>query len=168
MLKLRRLHAPPRASLQPIQRFRPRLVLARDEVSGSGPSKGTLARIVIVEDDYLISAGMEAELTAAGFDVIGVARSATEAVRLATDERPHLVIMDVGLEGGRDGVEAAIEIFNLCGIRSLFASAYHGPETRRRAEVCSPLGWVAKPYMMSTLVAAVHAALRGLGHYGDK
>jgi two-component system, response regulator PdtaR len=164
MLKPRRLDARPSAILQPTPTFRSRLVRAHDIDSGSIVSSNKTARILIVEDDYLISTAMESELTAAGYEVVGVAASASEAVALAIEEKPDLAIMDIGLEGPRDGVEAAIEIFHRCEIRSLFASAYYNPEIRLRAEACSPLGWVPKPYTMAALVEAVRAALRALGH----
>ena len=144
-------------------RLGPRMLYARDESSGAATSGASLPRVLIVEDDFLVSGDMEAELIDAGFVVVGVATSAQEAIELAAAEEPHLVIMDIRLEGPSDGVEAAIEIFKSKGIRSLFASAYHDAETRRRAEPCSPLGWIAKPYPMGTLVTAVRDAMRTVG-----
>jgi len=147
----------------PASRPRPQIAFSRDESSGPASSAGAGARVLIVEDDYLVSAEMEAELSASGYEVVGVAASADQAVRIAARERPHLVVMDIRLEGARDGIDAAIEIFGASGIRSLFASAYHDPETRRRAEPSAPLGWLAKPYTMSALVAAVRRALQEIG-----
>jgi two-component system, response regulator PdtaR len=166
MLKPKRLQAPPGTIAEPPSSFRPRLVYSRDDTAGADVANVRTARILIVEDDYLISTAMEAELAAAGFEVVGVATSALEAIRLAIETIPDLVIMDIRLEGSRDGIEAATEIYKACGIRSLFASAYHNPETRRRAEPSVPLGWVPKPYTMSSLVEAVRKALRDLGYPG--
>src|SRR5690242_21648143 len=89
----------------------PRELYARDESSGAGTSPASVPRVLIVEDDFLVSSDMEAELTDAGFVVVGIATSAKEAVELAAAEEPHLVIMDIRLDGPSDGVEAAIEIF---------------------------------------------------------
>jgi two-component system, response regulator PdtaR len=168
MLKPKTLHSLPETESQPRSITRPRLAFSRDDSSGASVESGTTARILIVEDDYLAAGEMEAELIGAGYEVIGVATSAHEAIALAASERPHLVVMDIRLEGSVDGIDAATEIFKKCGVRSLFASAYHDPETRRRAELCSPLGWLPKPYMMSALVEAVRGALRQLGHATDK
>jgi DNA-binding NarL/FixJ family response regulator len=120
-----------------------------------------------VEDDYLISAEMDAELTSAGFEVVGIATSANEAIRMAMKEKPDLIIMDIQLGIGIDGIEAAKTIFNSSGIRCIFASAYHNPETRRLAEPFSPLGWLAKPYTMTSLIDAVRTALHDLGRFDD-
>jgi two-component system, response regulator PdtaR len=168
MQKPKRLQSLPDTTLQPPPIFRPWLVFTRDDSSGASIAKGTTARILIVEDNLLASWEMEEELLSAGYDVVGVATSAQEAIALAGTKRPHLVVMDIRLEGTVDGVEAAIEIFKSSGIRSIFASAYHDPETRQRAELSSPLGWLPKPYMMGALVEAVRAALRKLGHPGDR
>jgi DNA-binding NarL/FixJ family response regulator len=141
-------------------RFRPRLVYARGDATGASASSEKAPRILVVEDDFLVSAEIEAVLTAAGFEVVAVATSADEAVRLAGAENPRVVVMDVRLDGGRDGVDAAIEIFESLGIRSVFTTAYHDGETRRRAAPATPLGWLAKPYTMESLVVALRAALR--------
>jgi two-component system, response regulator PdtaR len=154
-------HNEPPVRLAPLSG--PRAPFARDESSGGATSNALLPRILIVEDDFLVSGDMEAELIDAGYVVVGVATSAKEAIELATAEEPHLVIMDIRLEGPSDGVEAAIEIFKSKGIRSLFASAYYDAETRRRAEPCAPLGWIGKPYPMGALVAAVRHAMRAIG-----
>jgi DNA-binding NarL/FixJ family response regulator len=114
---------------------------------------------LIVEDDYLVAVEMEAVLIAAGFDVAGIATSAKQAVELAMTEEPHVIVMDVRLEGLRDGIEAAVEIFRIKRIRSLFATAYYDPSTKRRAEPAEPLGWLPKPYTMDALVHAVRKAM---------
>ena len=70
--------------------------------------------------------------------------------------------MDIRLAGDRDGIDAALEIFRTLGIRSLFASAHGDAQVRARAEAAQPLGWVAKPYRVETLLKAVEEALREL------
>jgi DNA-binding NarL/FixJ family response regulator len=140
---------------------RPRLVHSRDDSWGAGELEAR-PRILIVEDNYLISAEMEIALSDAGCSVVGVAASADEAVRLALAAIPDLVVMDIRLQDGGDGVDVALQIFAAKGIRSLFASAYHDPDTRQRAAAAAPLGWLAKPYAMSALVEAVRAAMRAL------
>jgi DNA-binding NarL/FixJ family response regulator len=116
-------------------------------------------RVLVVEDDYLVAADIEGELTAAGYEVVGIAGTAHEAVALARSRRPAIVIMDIRLRGGADGIEAATEIYRETGIRSIFASANQDPATRRRGEAARPLAWLAKPYTGSTLVRLLRDAL---------
>ncbi len=132
------------------------------ETSPSEPPSSEPVRILVVEDDYLLSIEMEAGLTDAGLAVVGIARSAEEAVELALQARPTLVLMDIRLMGARDGVDAALDIFDRSGIRSIFATAHHDPETRRRAEPAGPLGWLLKPYTIESAVLAVRKALEEL------
>jgi two-component system, response regulator PdtaR len=117
------------------------------------------ARLLLVEDDFLISMEMERVLTDAAFVVVGIASSADEAVQMAREEEPDLAVMDIRLIGKRDGVDAAIEIFNETGIRCLFASAHNDADTRQRASDAQPLGWLSKPYSPEALVEAVRDAL---------
>jgi two-component system, response regulator PdtaR len=119
-------------------------------------------RILIIEDDLLIASQIEAALTEAGFDVIGVLTTGEEALQKAEAERPDLAIVDIRLAGDRDGVDTAVELFRSHGIRCIFASAYSDQEARRRAEVAAPLGWLQKPYTMKALTDIVRAATQAI------
>ncbi|MEA3065023.1 MAG: hypothetical protein QOJ27_1469 [Sphingomonadales bacterium] len=116
--------------------------------------------ILLVEDDFLVGMEMETGLEEAGYEVAGVAATAEEAVALAAERRPALVVMDIRLASERDGVDAALEIYGTLGIRSLFASAHGDAQVRARAAAARPLGWVAKPYRVETLLKAIGSALR--------
>jgi DNA-binding NarL/FixJ family response regulator len=122
--------------------------------------------VLIVEDEWLISMEIEAALSDAGYVVVGTAVSAEEAVSLAIARRPDLVLMDIRLEGLRDGVEAAGEIHERLGTRCIFISANADPATRRRAETARPLGWLPKPFSSRQLVEAVANAVGGPAHRG--
>lgn len=117
-------------------------------------------KVLVVEDDYLVGAQVESALSDAGFAVAGVVASAEEAIEMAQTRGIALVIMDIRLAGPGDGVDAALEIFERHNIRSIFATAHADPETRKRAEGAMPLGWLQKPYSMSSLVTVVRAALK--------
>ena len=120
------------------------------------------ARILVVEDDFLIALQTEAALTEAGFHVVGTATSAEEAVALAKEKRPSLAVMDIRLASERDGINAAKELFRDYDIRCIFVTAHDDPYTRNRAEPCAPLGWLTKPYSMTSLVTLVTKALSTL------
>lgn len=134
---------------------RPVLVYSRDDASRGRSETKDERRILVVEDDFLVGADVEAALTEAGFEVIGVAESADEAIRLVRSGRPSLVVMDIRLAGGRDGIDAALEIFREHKIRSIFATAHADEQARRRAEPAQPLAWLPKPYAIPSLVALV-------------
>lgn len=118
-------------------------------------------RILIVEDEWFIAIESEAVLRDSGFDVVGIAVSADEAVALAAEHEPDLILMDIRLRGARDGVDAALEIRERFDIACLFATAHSEPRVRDSAQAACPAGWLTKPFSDQQLLAAVRAALGG-------
>ena len=116
--------------------------------------------VLIVEDEFFVALDLETTLQRAGFEVVGVASNAADALRLAEAHQPSVVVMDVRIAGVRDGIDAAIEIFERFGIRSVFATAHHDPVTITRAARANAAGWLVKPYSSEALVAAVEAAVK--------
>jgi CheY-like chemotaxis protein len=116
-------------------------------------------RVLIVEDEALLAWMARETLQEAGYEVVGVATDRPAAVAAAVAHRPDLVLMDIRLAGGTNGIEAAIEIFSRTGIRSIFVTATGSPEKRLRAKPARPLGWLAKPFDPPDLVDIVRAAL---------
>jgi DNA-binding response OmpR family regulator len=117
-------------------------------------------RVLIVEDDVPLSAVVEDTLTYEGYAVVGTARSAEEAISMALDHGPDLVLMDVKLLDNSDGIAAAGEILERTGIRCLMATGQTDARTKARAALVQPLGWLPKPYGNEEMVQAVADALR--------
>jgi DNA-binding NarL/FixJ family response regulator len=148
-----------RAALPSVPPKRPRLRARSTRQPETGQDK---ARILVVEDDFLIGLQTVAALAEAGFNVIGSARTAEEAIALAKAQQPSLAVMDIRLASEQDGIDAARELFKELGIRCIFATAHDDPHTRVRAEPYAPLGWLAKPYTMASLVRSVLDAISKL------
>jgi DNA-binding NarL/FixJ family response regulator len=121
------------------------------------------ARILIVEDEFLIAMTIEGDLQDGGYDVVGIAHSGDDAVAMANAEHPDIILMDIRLVGKRDGVDAARVIYQTTGIRCIFATAHGDPETVARAESAAPFGWLHKPFGRDSLLSAVQECLRILG-----
>jgi two-component system, response regulator PdtaR len=133
---------------------------ASRQASDVAGEEGRASGVLIVEDDFLIGMQTESALVDAGIAVVGVAATAEEAILLARQHKPALAVMDIRLAGRRDGVDAAAELFRELGIRCIFATAHDDQRTRSRAEPFAPLGWLAKPYTMASLIDYVRRALR--------
>jgi DNA-binding NarL/FixJ family response regulator len=121
-------------------------------------------KILIVEDQYFVALDSELNLQAAGYECVGLATTARQAIDMAESEHPDLVLMDIRLAGRRDGVQAATEIYERFGIRSIFASAHADAAMHQHAERAHPLGWVDKPYTGEELIDAVRAGVEQLGN----
>jgi CheY-like chemotaxis protein len=109
-------------------------------------SKGLRSlRVLLVEDEFFISLSTEAMIEHLGHVIVGTAVSADDAIALALAERPDVILMDIRLVGTRDGIDAATEIHNRLGIRSLFVTANTDQKTRQRALAAKPAGFIEKP-----------------------
>jgi CheY-like chemotaxis protein len=126
--------------------------------SSSGTAQPARRRILIVEDETFAVLYIADVVTEGGYEVAGTSASAHDAIAKAESERPDLVLMDMRLTGAEGGVHAATEINRRFGIRSIFVTAYTDPETRQRAAVANPVGFVEKPFSPETLLAAIRAA----------
>jgi len=102
-------------------------------------------RVLIVEDEFFISLHTKQLLQLLGHVVVGIAVSADQAVNIAEEKRPDVVLMDIRLNGSRDGIEAADQIRKRLGIGSIFVTANTDPQTRQRALAIRPLGFLEKP-----------------------
>ncbi len=127
-------------------------ILSSDESLPASAAHPAEFPVLIVEDDFLIAYDLEAALTDAGYKVVGVAASVDEALALAAESAPSIAIMDIRLAGERDGIDAALELFNVYGLRCVFASAHSDVEARRRAAAAHPLGWIEKPYSVVAVI----------------
>jgi DNA-binding NarL/FixJ family response regulator len=117
----------------------------------------------VVEDDWLIAAQIESCLAEVGIDVVGLAMRPQEALRLALAHSPQLVLMDIRLLDGADGVDLAKELWQEMGLRCLFVSANFDPGTEARAAASRPLGWLSKPFTEAELISTVSEAFDRLG-----
>ncbi|MDO8901468.1 MAG: response regulator [Phenylobacterium sp.] len=120
-----------------------------DRDAGGGFPLGR--RVLITEDNWLVAGEWQAALEDAGYEVVGLAASAEEALEICERETPDLILMDIRLLGDRDGVEAAKDARTRFDIPSVFVSAHDDSDVRRRAAEARPLGWITKPVVASRI-----------------
>ena len=73
-------------------------------------------RVLIVDDEYLFALSLAADIQALGFDICDIAANRQDAFLQAMEDAPDIVLMDVNLEGGREGIEAARWLREICDI----------------------------------------------------
>lgn len=120
---------------------------------------GLLNHILVVEDEYLIAQGLCGQIEDMGIDVCATAATADEAVALAQEHRPVIVLMDMRLLGGRDGVDAAIDIHRTVGSKVIFITGSSEPATMARIQLDHPSAVLFKPVAELQLRTAIKAAL---------
>jgi diguanylate cyclase (GGDEF)-like protein/PAS domain S-box-containing protein len=118
---------------------------------------------MVVEDDEVFRALMVRFLVALGYPSPLTAGDGPECLRVAAQKRPSLALMDIGLPGDMDGVEAARRLRAELGIPVIFITGAGDSATIERARSVQPLGYLVKPFDVVALHAAVETGLERAG-----
>ncbi len=114
---------------------------------------------MIVEDEQIVALDLWAVLEDLGYEVAGHASSSEEAVTMALDLKPDLVLMDINLTGRFDGIDAARQIRLGTDSAVIFVSAYDDDATLLQAQITEPYGYILKPWQPRTLRVSIEMAL---------
>jgi len=119
----------------------------------------TKTSILIVEDEAIVAADLAGMLRRLGYEISGTLGSGEEAVSLAREHCPDLVLMDIRLAGAMDGVEAAELIRRDCDLPVIFLTAHSDQATLERAKLTEPFGYLLKPFEELSLKTHIEMAL---------
>ena len=115
---------------------------------------------LIIEDEFLIL-DLEATMFKLGFDVCALAPSARKARSLAMNDQPDVALVDVCLEGGREGIEIARWLREVCEVPIVFVTAQNDEDTIERIHEQVPGAPVlSKPVFRHALAGAVAAVTK--------
>lgn len=115
--------------------------------------------ILLVEDEGITGQDIKECLSTLGYEVIGWASEGQEAVTLAASLHPDLILMDVGLRGSMDGIEAARVIQLDAHVPIIFLTGFRDTDTLRRAVLTGPHGYLLKPFQDVELRSAIEVAV---------
>jgi len=119
-------------------------------------------QVLVVENQQIVALDLEVCLEALGFTV-AFATTGEEATHKAEQLKPDLVLMDIGLDGPIDGIQAAEWIRKETNIPLIFLTAYADSHTVKRAAQVDPSSYIVKPFKETELAAAVYLALHRRG-----
>jgi response regulator NasT len=125
-----------------------------------------MARVLVAEDEVLIRVDIVETLEEGGHTVVGEAGDGEQAVQLARELAPELVIMDVKMPK-LDGVEAATRIVQEGAGAVLVLTAFSDKELVERAADAGSIGYLVKPFQPPQLLAAVQVALARAAEHRD-
>jgi signal transduction histidine kinase len=125
----------------------------------NAPSIHKSSKILIVEDEAIVVRDIAQHVLGMGYEVVGPCSLGEEAVDLADKWRPDLVLMDIHLAGGMDGISAAQSIRQQFGIPVVFLTAYAADDILARAKLTEPFGYILKPFSERELKTVLAMAL---------
>ena len=117
------------------------------------------ARIMVVEDEYIVNADIQNTLKILGYEIAASVTTGEESIEQTADAKPDLVLMDIRLQGEMDGIEAAEQIRTLYNIPVVYLTAYSDENTLQRAKITEPYGYVTKPFEERELHTNIEIAL---------
>ena len=117
------------------------------------------ACILVVEDDALIASHIGMVLDEAGYGITGIVGSGPEALSLAAEKSPTLVLIDILIAGPIDGIELACALRERFDVPAIFLSGIIDQGVMERARAARPLGFLHKPFRPSQLFNAIEHAL---------
>lgn len=113
--------------------------------------------ILIIEDEPLIALDIEDTITSLGHRPVGIARTHQEAVKLAREKRPQLVLSDIQLADGSSGIDAVNDILDSFDVPVIFITAF--PERLLTGERPEPAFLITKPFSPEMVKALIAQAL---------
>ena len=102
-------------------------------------------KILIVEDEVMLSAWLKIQLEDEGYLVCGSFTTGEESVEFVQKTKPDIILMDINLVGEIDGIEAAEVITEKSNIPIIFMTGYTDPKVYERAQKIKPLAYLIKP-----------------------
>ncbi len=119
-----------------------------------------MTRLVVVEDERLVALDLRSTLEGLGYEVVDACGDGETAVEVALSNDLDLILMDINLGPGIDGIEAATAIRAKKDIPIIFLTAYTDDQTLSRSGDALPFGYVVKPFDERELHAAIQVALQ--------
>jgi DNA-directed RNA polymerase specialized sigma24 family protein len=127
------------------------------EESGRELAAEIATDVLIIEDETFIAMDIEALVESLGHKVIGVARTHAEAIALAKQKRPGLILADIQLADGSSGLDAVNELLGTFEVPVIFITAY--PERFLTGQRPEPAFLIAKPFQLAVVSAVASQAL---------
>jgi PAS domain S-box-containing protein len=115
--------------------------------------------ILIVEDEGVVALSIKAGLTKMGYTVVGIAVSGNEAIALAMEKKPDVILMDIHIKGDIDGIQTTEKINAIMDVPVIFLTAYADDETVKRAIKTGSHSYLVKPYNPRELYSNIEFAI---------
>jgi PAS domain S-box-containing protein len=117
------------------------------------------ARILIVEDEQIVSEDLKEVLERNGYTVSGNVASGRAAIEAVRTGKPDLILMDINLNGDIDGIETTTRIHEDSDIPVIYLTSYTSEGYIENAKKTDPYGYITKPFDPQTVITTIEIAL---------
>lgn len=117
------------------------------------------ARVLIVEDEALVAEDLKIAVTDLGYEMVGHADNAEDAVKKAVKLEPDVILMDIVLKGHKTGIDASHEIKAQMDLPIIFLTAYTDIGLIDKAKSTEPYAYLVKPFQERQLLASIEMAM---------
>jgi diguanylate cyclase (GGDEF)-like protein len=115
--------------------------------------------VLVVEDELVIARDIQRKLIDFGYEVSAVVATGPDALAAAELRVPDLVLMDIGLKGPFDGIEAAMRLLAKHSVPVVYLTSHYDEATLTRALKTAPYGYIVKPFTDEKLRTSIEIAL---------
>lgn len=119
-------------------------------------------KILVVEDEWIVSEEIKEILEKNGFEVIGQASDAASALELSIQNPPDIALLDINIKGEKDGIELAKILKKNQNIAIIFITAYDDKKFIDRAKELNPHAYIVKPFQEKNIVIAIELAFHSI------
>ncbi len=134
----------------------------QEEMNGHEPTPSPNmggVRILIVEDEYIEAIDVQRMLVERGYDVAGIVKSGEECLDAIPSTGANMVLMDIELGVGMDGIDTAERILDRWNIPVIFISSYADSRSLERAKLTEPYGYINKPVNEKELYISIEMSM---------
>ena len=116
-------------------------------------------KILIVEDEIIIAIDLKIRLEDLGYYVPGIAVNGRDAIKKTGEKNPDIILMDILLNGEKDGIEVAQQIRNQYNIPIIYLTGSPDDGLHEKAETTEPYGYINKPFDNTEIENAIQSAV---------
>lgn len=116
-------------------------------------------KILIVEDERIVAVDLKNRLTKLDYQITGLAADSDKALTLINQDPPDIILMDIRIQGGLDGIETAALLQRTHSIPVIYLTAYSEQQTLNRAIATKPYGYLLKPFSDRELHITIQVSL---------
>ena len=127
-----------------------------------------MKKILIVEDEVIIAIDLKSKLTHLGYHVLGVVHNSDGLADKIASWQPHLILMDINIEGYRNGIEMAHIINERFKIPFVYVTSYTDKHTLEEVKKTNPVGYIIKPFTLEDIKVQLDLAFSRVSNSSEK